>query len=345
MHVNVCIIGLNRLSTSLALALKRYQGQPKAQHTFTIIGCDTQTQPMKTAQKLGAIDNFDIKLRKAVENANLIIMNAAPGQVEDNYTALGPELKPGTVVLDMTPLKQPVIAWAKQHFPKNPQGEPLAYVVGITPIVNAKGLYSAEYDPEAAAADLFDDVEFFVAPDAKCPSEAIKLAEDVIRLIGGQPRFIDPVEHDGLIAATEGLPALLGTAMFYFLIQSEGWLELRRMVNPSLALLMQNLRYQKPEDGIVLFSQNRENLVRHLEGLIGVLDEVRDTLAENDPEQLEAYLSRIAKEWEKWDLKRYSSKWEETQRIEPLSGPLGSMGLFGLKRPKKDKTEDEEDEE
>ncbi len=343
MHVNVCVIGLDRVSTSLALALKRYQNQSKAQHTFTIIGTDPLAQPMKAAQKLGALDNFDIKLLKAVENADLIIMNAPLGQVEEKYIALGSELKSGAVVLDLTPFKQPVIEWAGEHFPKNKQGMPLAYVVGITPIINAKGLYNADNSPDAATADLFEEAEFLVAPDAKCPSEAITLAEDVIRLVGGQPRFMDPVEHDGLIAATEGLPNLLGSAVFYYLQQSEGWPELRRMVNPSLALAMQSLRTQKPEDGFALFSRNRENLVRHLEGLIGVLDEIRDTLVENDPERLEVYLGRVAKEWEKWDIKRHSGRWDETPKIEALAGPLGSMGFLSPKRRKRSEDEDEDE--
>ena len=52
MHVNVAIIGLDRLGTSFGLALKRYQSQSKAQHSFTIIGSDPTAFPMKTAQKM-----------------------------------------------------------------------------------------------------------------------------------------------------------------------------------------------------------------------------------------------------------------------------------------------------
>ena len=82
MHVIVSIIGLNRLSTSLALALKRYQGQPKAQHTFTITGSDERDSSMKVAQKLGALDRSERKPLKAAENADLIVMNAPAGQLE-----------------------------------------------------------------------------------------------------------------------------------------------------------------------------------------------------------------------------------------------------------------------
>ncbi len=341
MHVKIAIVGLTRLSASFGLALKQYQDQPRAEHTFTIIGSDTKTQAMKDASKIGAVDNFDRKLLKATENADLILVDAPASSLEDIYTRLGPNLKPGAVVLELGRLKQPAIERAQQHFPTNPQGMPVAYLVGVTPIVNVEELYNASTSPEAASADLLDGAEFLITPDSKCPAEAIALAEDIIKLVGGKPRFMDPVEHDGLIAATEGLPDMLGAALFYMLQQSEGWMELRRMINPTLALATQNLRYQTPQDLFQLMTYNRENLVRHLESLIGVLDELHDALNDNDVDKLEAFLSLVAQEWDKWDVKRHSGKWEDVSEIQTLPGPFGSMGGFLTMRRKKDS--DDED--
>lgn len=350
MHVNVAIVGLDRISTSVGLALKRYQGQPKADHSFTIIGSDSLGSSMKTAQRLGAVDNFHRALLKATENADLVIVNPAVSALEDTYTRLGPTLKPGAVVLDLAPLKQPSIRWADQFFPKNAQGTILAYLVGMTPIINAEYLYNADFTPEAAHAALFDGAEVLLTPDLKCPSEAISLAEDIVRLLGGKARFMDPAEHDGLMAAADQLPSLLGVVLFYSLRQSEGWPELRRMVNPPLALMIQNLRNQSPSDLYSLFTGNRENLVRHLESLIGSLDQMRDLLADaEDPEQekLSALLGMIQKDWEKWDVKRFSGKWEDVKDVhdmEPLPGPFGTLGAFlSPTRRKRGRDEDDED--
>jgi len=342
MHVHVSIVGLDRISTSFALALKRYQSQPKAQHSFTIIGSDSSGQAMKAAHKLGAIDNFDRKLLKATENADLIVIRSSAAEQEDIYTRLGPALKPGAVVLDMGDLKEPAIAWARQHFPANDRGMPLAYLVGVTPIVNVAGLFTCETGPEAASAELFDRAECLITPDPSCPSEAIALAEDVVRLIGGVPRFMDPAEHDGLIAATEQLPTLIGVAIFYALQQSEGWPELRRMVNPTLALSFQALRYQTPPDLSLAFGRNRTNLARHLGRVIAALDELREALAAGDADTLDAFLAVVGREWEKWDVKRHSGQWEEAPTTETLPGPLGSLGGFlaMTRRKKQEKDED-----
>jgi prephenate dehydrogenase len=332
MHVNVAIVGLDRVSTSIGLALKRYQNQPRAEHSFTIIGRDTRTQPMKTAQQIGAIDNFNRALLKATDNADLIVLTPPYGETEETLERLGPKLKPGAVVLDLSPLKQPSIQWANTYFPKDKNNTPLSYLVGITPVVNANHLYDADLSADAATAELFDDADILVTPDAKCPSEAIALTEDIIKLLGGRSHFVDPVEHDGLIAATEGLPALLGTALFQLLKQSEGWMELRRMVNPSFALAIHQLRYQSPTDMHAFFAANRANLARNLETLIGILDQLRDVLVDDqdpDQEKLAIYLSRTKDAWEKWDVKRHSGKWDEVQEdMQPLPGPLGSLGTF-----------------
>jgi prephenate dehydrogenase len=343
MHVNVSIIGLDRLSTSLALALKRYQGQPKAQHTFTLTGSDERDSALKAAQKLGALDRSERKPHKAAENADLIVMNGPAGQLEELYARVGPRLKQGAVVLDMTVLKQPAVEWAGRYFLTNDRGQPLAYLVGITPLVNGSVLYDSDMSADAASADLFDGSEFLITPDPKCPGEAIALAEDTIRLIGGKSRFMDPAEHDGLAAATEELPALLGTALFYALQQSDGWPEIRRMVNPDLALMFQHLRYQSQEDLQALFTLNRDNLARHLDGLIGVLVELRDTLTRNEADKLEAFLGLVEKEWGKWDIKRQTGQWESAPRVEAPS-PLGSMGIFGMKRRPKEQNEGSDDE-
>ncbi len=340
MHVHVAIIGLDRLSASIGLALKRYQNQSRSNHTFTIIGSDPQAQPMKTAQQLGAVDDFQRAPGKAVDKANLVVINAPHSERPDLYARLGQNFKPGVVVLDLAEIKQPVIDLAAAHFPTNAKGERVAYLVGMTPIINVDALYSGILGVEGARADLFDNSDIILTPDTHCPGEAIALAEDMVGLLGARSRFMDPREHDGLVAATEQLPALLGNALFYSLQQSDGWDDIRRMVNPTLALSIHTLGRRGYADELELFTHNRANLARHLDNLITVLKDVRGMLS--DPASaalLEAFLVRTHGEWEKWDVKRHSGRWDESTSTEPLPGPFGTLGgLLGMGRrsPKED---------
>jgi hypothetical protein len=104
------------------------------------------------------------------------------------------------------------------------------------------------------------------------------------------------------------------------------------------------LRYQTLQDQQALFTQNRANLARHLEALIGTLDEIRDLLA--DParaDELEILLSRVQSEWDKWDVKRHSGQWDETK--QPDLGPVGLMGgilgMGGVGRRRKEEDDEE----
>jgi len=123
-------------------------------------------------------------------------------------------------------------------------------------------------------------------------------------------------------------------------------MELRRMINPAFALAIQNLRHQSTQDLQTMFTANRENLVRHLEALIGRLDELRDILSEGPDEdgemlKLEAYIQRVGKEWEKWDTKRHSGKWEDRQKIEPAANLFGGIGnMLTPRRPSRDDDEE-----
>jgi prephenate dehydrogenase len=349
MHATITIIGLDRLGTSIGLALKRYQNKARSEHSFTIIGSDPKPQPMKIAQQMGAVDSVERMVNKAVEGANVIIANLPYGSLAELYEGIGPDLRPGVVVLDLSPLKQRVIDLANEFFPKNTEGKPLAYLIGITPIINFNGLYSGDLSAEAARADLFDKSEIIITPDIHVPGSVIKLAEDISNILGAKPHFMDPIEHDGLIAASEQLPALLGTALFYTLQQSEGWLDLRRMVNPTLALVTQHLRYQSSDDLLALFSQNRENLARHLEAVIANLNEIHKVLLEggDQSEDMEAFLSVVQQAWDRWDVKRQRGVWEEAGEMPDISPGrlLGSLGtvLTGRRAKDEDKLQDEQE--
>jgi prephenate dehydrogenase len=342
MQVNVTIVGLDRLSASFGLAIKRYERRPKTEHQFTITGSDAKPNLLKAAEQVGAVDRTERSIDKALRNADVVIMNAPFGQLEAIYANMGPELKPGTVVLDLALLKQPVIAWAERYFSKNAQGAPLAYLVGITPIVGYSALYSSGIDVEDARDDLFDGAEILIAPDPKCPGQAISLAEDIAGIVGGRPRFIDPAEHDGLVASTEGLSAVLGAGLFYMLQRSDGWIDLRRMINPALASHIQNLRYQSDKDLLAFFTHNRANLALRLQMLMSTLDDLRGALT--DPEgddKLEALLARVQTEWEKWDLKRQTGNWEDSPVPDATGGVMnglmgGLLGGFGRRKPDQD---------
>ncbi|GAB4572711.1 MAG: hypothetical protein Kow0077_12920 [Anaerolineae bacterium] len=338
-EVKVAILGLERLGASFGLALKRYMQSKDARHSFTIVGHDERGFNGKYAKRERAIDAVSSSAVDAVEGAHIILLASAYHRAEPLYEAIGPHLQPGAVVLDATPLKRPAIGWAAQYLSSTP--ETAAYMVGFTPVLNPAVMFEANTEVEQARADLFDKGTFILAPAPNCPPEAVDLATEVARIVGADVHFMDPDEHDGLIAAMEGVPAALAVALFLSFLGSEGWDDMRRLTNPSFGLLTNQLRFQHPNALWALLHYNRQNTARHLTRLIDTLSELRDTLQEEeDGLGIEAAVERATREYEEWEANRLANRWEkEKDSTElPETNMLSQMGgmLFGRRKPRKD---------
>ncbi len=333
--VNVTILGLERAGASFGLALKRYMAQKEASHRFTIVGHDRRSFNVKEAKRLGAIDSSASNPADAVANAHIVLLAAHYNQTPDLYQTIGPALKPGAVVLDASPLKEPSIGWAAEALPA--EADIAAYMVGIAPMLNPAMLYDLHTEVEGARPDLFDNSLFILAPAADCPAEAVDLAAEFGRIVGGQVRFMDPGEYDGLAAAMEGLPVTLAVALFTTFLRSRGWDDLQRQANPSFSALMAPLRYQHPESIWGLLQHNRKNVARRLTDLIDTLEQLRDSL-ESDEEglALEAVVVEAAGKYEEWEGRRLANRFEREESDMPQGNVFSSMsGMFFGRRPKK----------
>lgn len=235
-NVNVTIIGLKRIGASFGLALKRYSKTPRAEHQFIVTGNDESADVLRTAHKLEAIDLEVRTPDAAVAKADLIILAARGGLYDDLYGVISAALKPGVVIMDLAPLKQPAIIRAEKYLPRDPEGNAVAYMVGATPILNPALLHETADDTEHARADLFDNGTLILSPAVTCRGEAIQLIADLGALLGMSVHFTDPAEHDGMVASMETLPLLLNFGLFRTLQQNNAWDDLRRLSNPAFAL-------------------------------------------------------------------------------------------------------------
>jgi prephenate dehydrogenase len=240
--ITVTIIGLGRTGASIGLALKRYNQRPNAQHQFEIIGVEDRASVLEDAEKIGAFDKSVRNIHDAARERDIVVLSLPYADVQRAYQAIGDGLRPGCVVMDMSPLKLPSQQWADKYLSKE------AHMVGITPIINPQYLFDGLDDTNHAREDYFDKGCMMVMPSPTCIREAVELATDFSSLLGSSIHFMDPGEHDGLVAATEGLPALLGVAAFYTLSRNPGWGDLQRLTNPPFGRLTHQLFDTHPDD-------------------------------------------------------------------------------------------------
>jgi prephenate dehydrogenase len=321
--VSVGILGLGRVGASVALALRRYNERKDAQHQFEITPADLRAGIREDAAKVGLGDKIERDVFRAAQNRDVVVLALPYADVQAAYKNISPDLRPGAVVLDMSPLKQPSLKWAAAHLSKE------NHLVGMTPLFNPAYLFDGLDDTLHARADLFDEGNMLLTPSASCVKEAVELASDFATILGSTPHFVDPAEHDSLIAATEGLPGVIGAAAFYLACKNRGWSDAQRFTNPAFGRLTRALHDTHPDDLRDFWLNNRENLVRETDRMLEALTSFRNLLAQNDRAALEAALGEASEAYSAWINRRSSGRWEETP-IEIEKPSFGSLLMGGF---------------
>lgn len=321
--VHVGILGLGRVGASVGLSLRRYSARKDARQQFVVTGYDSRSDVLSTAQQRGALDQASRTPQDAAQGKDIVVIALPYADVEDTFRHIASVLRPDVVLLDVSPLKQASIEWAAQHLPER------AHLVGLWPVMNPRYLFDGLDDTEHAAEDLFDGGAMLLTPNKTAITDAVELASDFSIILGSTPHFVDPAEHDGLIAATEGLPALLGIATFYMLRRRHGWNDARRTGNSALGQLTHHLRDTHPEDLRDLLLNNRENMLRSLDELLTVLDAFRDLLARSDRAGLEAAIIDSADAYADWLHKRTSGRWDDAAIPRDSGNDSLVSGLLG----------------
>jgi prephenate dehydrogenase len=321
--LSVAIIGLDRTGTSVGRALRRYMSKG-GKHQFEIIGHDLNVDAEKQATKMGAVDKIERRLGDAVAGRDIVILNWSFDEMRSVYRTLGSNLRNGTVILDMSPLKRPTLELAQEFLTDE------HHLVGITPLVNPRYLFSVDEKTENAEEDLFDNSAIVVSPASNCAKEAVDLAYNFCLILGSKPRFLDPQEHDAFLTFTEGLPALMGTALFYALMKNPGWADMQWFTNPGFAALTRVLRDVHPDALRDEWLANRDTLTRAIDETMTTLQILRNALAANDRDTIEAAVGNASAEYERWINHRFNADWDKDVKSSEFDASSSLMtSLFG----------------
>jgi len=303
-ELSVAILGLDKLGVSIAMRLKTYM-EKGGQHQFTIIGYDNRDDYEKPARKQNVLDKVERKPFDAVRDADVVIMNLPYEDVEVGYEVLTDDLRDGVVILDTSVIKQPSLEWAKKYLTDE------HHVIGFTPVINAEYMLEPSISPEHATDDYFHDSTIYLTPSVSSIKEAIDLAVNFSIILGGKPHFLDPAEHDSLTTLTEEIPQLLGIASYYTAMKHNAWQDAQRLTNPPFNVLTRYLLTHHPDALRDEWLANSDNLTRAIDELMITLKEVRDRLAENDQDAIEAFLIDASDDYQVWINKRHNGEWDE----------------------------------
>ena len=186
---------------------------------------------------------------------------------------------------------------------------------------------------------MFRDGLIGIVSPPGVPSEAIKLAADLTRLLGATPLFADPLEMDGLVAATHIMPQLIAAGLLNATIDQPGWQEGRKIAGRSYAEVSAPVMYPtEPKTLTSAAMLNRENVMRVLDGAVASINAIRNDLLNEEAELLEERLNRARQGRQRWLQGRLAADWasEESPNVEAPTASEMFGRFIGRGRKKKD---------
>lgn len=308
----ISIAGLDTIGVSLVLAIK--QMRPDA----FIVGIDGDPRRLRDAQKSGKIDRNDSSAVTGCRDASLVILNVPPSQLHEAFQQIGPVLRDGAVVLDLSPIKAQVLSWAAESLP-NPARHLSCHLI-LHPEADESG------EPRAT---LFHGALLCITPTTETDEVAIKSGSDLARLLGARPYFMDVHEHDGLAAAVEGMPGLVSAAMLMTATHARSWQELSQISGAIFAQATHAASHSAIDAGAAL-AYNKSEVLRWLDAFLAELRDVRQAVNDGNVDKLNQWLNEAARQRDEWLAAKPIAPWNDE---DAMPGPPSELKRFDPMMP------------
>ena len=307
MSIQITIVGLGQIGTSIGLALKARNLDVR------LVGHDKEMNTAREAQRMGAVDEVKFNLPAAVRDAKIVILALPFSGMRETLEVIARDLQEGAVMLDTAPSKATVAAWAKELIPAG------RFYIGLTPAINPNYLHGTEFGVKAARADLFDKGLMVVNAPMGTPERVFNLAMDLVIMFGALPLLMDTAEADGVFAAMHMLPQLAASALLDATVDKPGWQEARKLAGRPYATVTSGAAYHDDVESLrdsVL--ENRENVVRLLNAYITSLLQLRDEIEDQDKKALSERLESALGGRIRWFDERLAADWlnKEAKEID-----------------------------
>ncbi|MFW6174160.1 MAG: prephenate dehydrogenase [Chloroflexota bacterium] len=279
----VTIIGLGMVGSSLGMAARA------ARSGVRVIGYDSDSGVQARAKRIGAVDDTEWQLSKAVSGSDLIVLAVPVLEMPELLDLLSNFVGAGTAITDTASTKRQVLGWADEKLPDG------VGFVGGDPLAGA-----GRSGQDEATADLFTGVTYTLIPSLRAPEETVQTVVDFVKLIGATPYFVDAVEHDSYMAAVVNGPSLMSSALVLAAAESPSWREIGKYAAEEFRDLSR-LAGVDPKIVQGICSTNQEMVTHWLDNYITQLQSLREALQAQDADEASSQFRR--KLDEAWDAR------------------------------------------
>jgi prephenate dehydrogenase len=313
------IIGLGQIGASIGLALADKKDQIRC------LGYDADSAIAHQAEKMKAVEKLASHLPKTVANSDLVMLALPVSGLREMLEIIAPELKEGAVVLDVAPAKEAMIRWTQELLPAG------RFYVGLSPAINPEYLEARGLSLKVAHPDLFRKGLVGIVTPPGIPPAAIRLATDLVSLLGAEHLFFDAVEVDSLMAAVHLLPQLAGAALVDATTRQPGWHEGRKLAGRAYADATGTLLQSGGTDGLANAAVlSSKHAVRVLDDLIAALQDYRAEIEDGQVEPLLEHLNQAYEARLLWWMERQKGNWLTDQLGADSELPTSSQMLSQL---------------
>jgi prephenate dehydrogenase len=187
------IIGLGVIGGSLARALRN------TNFCKSIIGYDIDPETANSALNQKIIDCHKSDIISAVKSADLIVIAVPFNEYCQVFSQMRSHYKKTAIIIDVCNIKMPIIKLAEQTL-----RDDFTNFVPCHPITHSHKSGLAATNPA-----LFANRPIAITPAKETNHKAIDLVQRLWQKAGAEIEFVDPKQHDAMVAATNHLPYIL----------------------------------------------------------------------------------------------------------------------------------------
>ncbi len=299
---HIALVGLDRVGIALALAIKT------AVPGSAVVLVDPENRRLREAGKYGKFDGSQTSLVAGCRDAALVILNLATSQLQEAFTQIAPVLSTDAVLLDLGGVKEEAVRLAAELLPAHVR------YMGCHLILHPERASQAE-----PSSTFFHGAVMCMTPTTQADEGVIKIGSDLAKALGARPYFLEPGEHDGMVAAVEGLPGLLSVALALTTLQSEAWPELAMLAGPIYDQALLPLSNTALDEGAAL-TLNRVHVLRWLDALQVTLRDLRHLIDEGQTEQVERIIAEAVQKHTDWLGSKPVIAWTDEAGLPPSTG-------------------------
>jgi prephenate dehydrogenase len=272
--MNIAILGVGLIGGSIGMAARERTGA-------SVRGCDTDSEVLRRALELGAIDAVASDIAAAVKSADVVFVATPVSALARTAQQALASAGPNCTVTDVGSTKRVVAQAARdQRF------------VGGHPLAGAEGAGVGQ-----ARADMFEGATWYLTPAKQTSGVLYERLHRLLAVLGAQPAAIEAEAHDRLMASVSHLPHVLANVL---VAQAASLVRADESVRAVLAggargpSFRDATRVAGANSAIWtdIYLANAEQLVARIEGTIEELSRVRELLASGEREAVREWNER-----------------------------------------------------